>query len=288
MLSVLEAGAGRGAAGPAGPRHRPGLDLRPGDRRAGCERRRGRVRRPLAPADPRRGVRPARPARRREGVDRPVHQRPPAQGGARRAAREGRRAARRGRELQGRRVGDRRRDRHAVQEDPHADGHDDGVRHARRPRGHRRDPALREERWRSTRACWPSTRSCSCAGAWTTRTRRRPVWSSSPPSRSSRRPSEVESAREAAANRADRPGGRPAARSTPRGCPRRSSTSSSTSSRTSPGETEVVLAISTATGARTLRLGPSYRVSPTPSLRAELANILGSAALPAPASPAPA
>jgi DNA polymerase III subunit alpha len=46
-----------------------------------------------------------------------------------------------------------------------------------------------------------------------------------------------------------------------------------------PGETEVVLAISTEDGSRTLRLGPEYRVSPTPSLRAELANILGPSAL---------
>jgi len=46
-----------------------------------------------------------------------------------------------------------------------------------------------------------------------------------------------------------------------------------------PGETEVVLAIATQAGHRTLRLGPEYRVSPTPSLRAELANILGPSAL---------
>ncbi len=52
-----------------------------------------------------------------------------------------------------------------------------------------------------------------------------------------------------------------------------------------PGETEVVLAIHTDAGSRTLRLGPSYRVAPTPSLRAELANVLGAAALAAPASP---
>src|SRR3954454_17882713 len=46
-----------------------------------------------------------------------------------------------------------------------------------------------------------------------------------------------------------------------------------------PGETEVVLAIATQAGHRTLRLGPEYRVSPTQSLRAELANILGPSAL---------
>jgi DNA polymerase-3 subunit alpha len=46
-----------------------------------------------------------------------------------------------------------------------------------------------------------------------------------------------------------------------------------------PGESEVVLDIVTADGARTLRLGPSYRVAPTPSLRAELVSILGPSAL---------
>jgi DNA polymerase-3 subunit alpha len=41
------------------------------------------------------------------------------------------------------------------------------------------------------------------------------------------------------------------------------------------GEAEVVLDVRTSSGPRTLRLGPDFRVSPTPSLRAELARILG-------------
>jgi DNA polymerase III subunit alpha len=45
------------------------------------------------------------------------------------------------------------------------------------------------------------------------------------------------------------------------------------------GECEVVLAIDTSQGPRTLRLGEGYRVKETPSLRAELASILGPAAL---------
>jgi DNA polymerase III subunit alpha len=40
-----------------------------------------------------------------------------------------------------------------------------------------------------------------------------------------------------------------------------------------------VLAIVTSAGPRTLRLGEGYRVSQTPSLRAELGRILGPAAL---------
>jgi DNA polymerase III subunit alpha len=44
-----------------------------------------------------------------------------------------------------------------------------------------------------------------------------------------------------------------------------------------PGESEVVLDIHTSTGERTLRLGPEYRVAPTPTLRAELEHILGPA-----------
>jgi DNA polymerase-3 subunit alpha len=45
------------------------------------------------------------------------------------------------------------------------------------------------------------------------------------------------------------------------------------------GEAEVVLDIRTSVGARTLRLGEGFRVSPTPSLRAELEHILGPAAV---------
>ena len=47
-----------------------------------------------------------------------------------------------------------------------------------------------------------------------------------------------------------------------------------------PGESEVVLDLHTADGIRTLRFGASYRVSPTPSLRAELASLLGPPAPP--------
>jgi DNA polymerase III subunit alpha len=46
-----------------------------------------------------------------------------------------------------------------------------------------------------------------------------------------------------------------------------------------PGEAEVVLEMRTAGGHRRLRLGPSYRVTPSPSLRAELDQLLGDAAL---------
>jgi DNA polymerase-3 subunit alpha len=45
------------------------------------------------------------------------------------------------------------------------------------------------------------------------------------------------------------------------------------------GESEVVLDVTTSGGARTLRFGEEFRVSPTPSLRAELEHILGPATL---------
>jgi DNA polymerase-3 subunit alpha len=54
------------------------------------------------------------------------------------------------------------------------------------------------------------------------------------------------------------------------------------------GEADVVLDVQTSGGPRTLRLGPDFRVDPTPSLRAELARILGPEALAAPPQPAPA
>jgi DNA polymerase III subunit alpha len=44
-----------------------------------------------------------------------------------------------------------------------------------------------------------------------------------------------------------------------------------------PGEAEVVLEMATAAGERRLKLGPSYRVAPTASLRAELELVLGPA-----------
>jgi DNA polymerase-3 subunit alpha len=47
------------------------------------------------------------------------------------------------------------------------------------------------------------------------------------------------------------------------------------------GESEVVLELKTTGGARRLRLGEDFRVAPTASLRAELEQILGPAALPA-------
>ena len=50
------------------------------------------------------------------------------------------------------------------------------------------------------------------------------------------------------------------------------------------GESEVVLEVRTSGGERTLRLGPEFKVTSTPSLRAELARILGPAAVAAPAA----
>jgi DNA polymerase III subunit alpha len=52
------------------------------------------------------------------------------------------------------------------------------------------------------------------------------------------------------------------------------------------GESDVVLDVKTSAGARLLKLGSDYRVNPTPSLRAELARILGPQALPSPAAAA--
>jgi DNA polymerase-3 subunit alpha len=54
------------------------------------------------------------------------------------------------------------------------------------------------------------------------------------------------------------------------------------------GEADVVLDVRTSAGGRTLKLGSDFRVDPTPSLRAELAKILGPEALAAPVAPAAA
>jgi DNA polymerase-3 subunit alpha len=55
-----------------------------------------------------------------------------------------------------------------------------------------------------------------------------------------------------------------------------------------PGESPVVVDMHTSRGRRTLRLGPAYRVDYSASLKAELAQVLGPAALPARPEPAPA
>ena len=104
----------------------------------GVVRGRGSARRRLhvpAPADPGRGVRPARAALAREGDARHVPLVAPAQGGARSASREGRLRASRSREEAGRRVAHRRRHRRRGEEGPHPLRQLRDVREARRPRG---------------------------------------------------------------------------------------------------------------------------------------------------------
>ena len=90
MLVGARAGAGRRPEDAAGRAHRPGLDLRPRCRRRRRRRSRLAVFTARSTRRSRRGVRPGRAAGRREGVDRPVHLRPPAQAGPRGAAGAGR------------------------------------------------------------------------------------------------------------------------------------------------------------------------------------------------------
>ena len=138
------AGPGRGPEGPAGRADRPGIDLRPGPRaRDGCEavdrrrRQRRRVRHAEPRADPDERVRSRRAARRREGGDRPVHLRPPAQGGRRGARAKRRLRARRAVRPPRRRLGHGRRDDHAGEANQDQEGRSDDVRDARRSRRRR-------------------------------------------------------------------------------------------------------------------------------------------------------
>ena len=103
MLEVLEAGAGRRRQGPA--RRRRSARARSSTSRPA--RRRLAVRRARAPADPDPRVRAHGAAGAREGVDRPLHLRPPAQARARGAAGQGRLPLRRGDGPQGRASGSR-------------------------------------------------------------------------------------------------------------------------------------------------------------------------------------
>ncbi len=96
------------------------------------------------PADPRRGVRADRAAGRREGSDRAVRLRAPAEAAARGAARaRGLRALlARGSPRQG--LGDGRRDHHRGQADPNPQRRSHDVRDARRSRGRGRDARVRQ------------------------------------------------------------------------------------------------------------------------------------------------
>ena len=99
---------------------------------------------PAHPPIPHGGVRPAGAAGDGEGVDRSLHHRAPAQARARGAAPEGRLQLRPGCRAARRRLGEGRRHDHRVEEDPHALGHADDVRHARRSRRQHRDRGVRE------------------------------------------------------------------------------------------------------------------------------------------------
>ena len=112
--------AGRRPEGPARRADRPGLDLRPGGSRRRGHGLQHRVR-ARASADPDARVRAAGAAGGREGVDRAVHHRAPAQARARGAAHEGRLQLRPRDGPARRRVGEGRRDDHRVQEDPDPD-----------------------------------------------------------------------------------------------------------------------------------------------------------------------
>ena len=104
--------------------------------------RRARDPGPPPAADLRRRVRARRAAGDGEGDARDLPLLAPADRGARRAARPGRLRPRRPRQQAGRLLGDGRRHRHRVQEDPHQERQPDDVRHPRRRRGPGRDAGL--------------------------------------------------------------------------------------------------------------------------------------------------
>ncbi len=153
--------AAGGAEGAAGRADRPELDLRPRlRRRVGGRRRRRRVRPAVAPADPDRRARPqgrcSRWRRSPSACSSPSTR-------SRRCARRWRAkvdcAVHRRRRPRQRRLGEDRRHGLGGEEDPHALGLDDDVRHHRRPRGQHRGARVREGARRRPRARWPRTTS---------------------------------------------------------------------------------------------------------------------------------
>ena len=93
-------------------------------------------------------------------------------------------------------------------------------------------------------------------------------------------PEEVNEAVEQAARKAGARRARSCSASTRRRSPPRRSASSRTCSRAIPGESEVVIELSTSIGARRLKLGADFRVTHGAALHAELDALLGSAMLP--------
>ncbi len=270
--------------GPAGRARRSGLDLRPrpaaGERLrwGGRSGARGGTAQAEPPADSSRGVRPAAAAGSREGSDRTVHLRPPAQADARGAQGARGLLARRSRQSSRQGLGDCRWDHHRVQADPHPQRRPHDVRHARRSRRRCRDPRVRQGARRAgsarrTRARSRSTRWCSSEAASTTRRPARPA-SSSSRSSASPRPSRRSSAPTA---RPKRSPSRSAAAAQPvrlqvdaARLPASAIEDVKDIIETNHGPAEVVLEMLTSAGTRILRLGEAYRVQHTPGVRAEL------------------
>ena len=290
MLDGARARAGRRAEGPAGPRDRPGLDLRHGvRRRRGRRRRRGGVRGAGPPADPDRGVRPARAARGREGVDRRSSSR------RTRSSRCARRCARwstarspsspTARTATGSRPAassPRRRRSARKKGDPMMFATLDDLE------GVGRDPRLRQGARPSTRARSASTRSSSCAAASTTRTPTRPASSCSRSSRSSRRAEEVEKAKEAAREAHARPACRCTCRVDAAPLPASVIDELKHAARQLPRRVRRrARDARPRAGRRTLRLGPSYRVAPTPRCAPSSSTCSGPRRSPNPRPPPP-
>ena len=255
MLGVLEQAQAAGQQAQLDAQIGQGSIFDLGDLGGGDDGAAVAVRGAAAPADPARGVRAGRAAGDREGVDRALHLRAPAQGGARGAARARRRPA--GRAAPSARTATGSRPAGIITQAKKIrtqEGRPDDVRHARRPRGLGRGPDLRQGA-RRVRGRARRRRGRARARPRRPRATRAPRSSRRPSSPSGRRAEEVEAAREAAALEPQGPQPLTRARRRHARCRRRSSTSSSTSSATTPASPRSCWRSQTSAGPRTLRLG---------------------------------
>ena len=170
MLEALPAAQSAGQKAQEDAQLGPGLDLRL--RRDGGAARASAG--PAPAADLRRRVRPAELlAMEKETLGTYLSSHPLAEV-ARGAAGAGRLQPRGARRQAGRLLGDGRRHRHRVQEDPHQERQPDDVRDPRRRRGPGRDAGLQGRRGRERGGDRPRRRSSSSAAGSTTRSAARP------------------------------------------------------------------------------------------------------------------
>ena len=278
MLAVLEQAQAAGPEGPAGRADRPGLDLRPRARRSAAAtatraRRRAVAGPSHAPIPGEEFDRSELLAAEKESIGLFISAHPLKEVGAG-AARQGRLHAGRARRPPRRRLGDGRRDDHPGQADQDQEGRLDDVRHARRPRGLGRDHRVRQGAGGAARTRSQPTRSCSSAASVDHKDRDKTCLIAQQVERFEPSEEEVPEAQAQAAKPA-------AAAERAAAAPRRDRAARDRARRAQGSARRLPRRVRRGDRAehlgrqRRLKLGPSFRVTRTAGLHAELDALLG-------------